>query len=38
MSQLSIVLNVQLRTVNKGQSSGLGVGWRANNSAFYVGL
>ena len=35
MSQLSVVLNMQVRTVNRGQSSGLGVGWRANNLSFY---
>jgi len=35
MSQLAIVLNMQLRTVNKGQSFGLGVGWRANNPSLY---
>lgn len=35
MSQLSIVLNMQLRTINKGQSSGLGVGWGAHNPSLY---
>jgi len=35
MSHLSIVLSMQLRTVNRGQSSGLRVGQRANNPSLY---
>jgi len=36
MSQLSVVRNMQLLTVNRGQSSGLGVGWRAKTTCHYT--